>query len=61
MGAGAGPVDRTVDVGLHLSIVQGQWAFGKQLTNTTGFLLQNSPSGHQFMGQRQKPKTSSEW
>lgn len=29
MGAGAGPVDRTVDVGFHLGIVQGQWALNK--------------------------------
>ena len=51
-GAGAGPVDRAVDVGFHLSVVQGF----EQRTNTTGFLLQNSHSGHQVMGQRQKPE-----
>lgn len=31
--AGAGPVDCTVDVGFHLSVVQGQWALNKDQHN----------------------------
>lgn len=60
MGAGAGPVDRTVNVGLHLSIVQGQWALNKGPTQQDS-CYKIVPLATSLWDKGRSRKTSSEW